>query len=586
MSLSGPATALIATRMSSKVAFLVWERAGLVPGAFSWRRARIRLFPKAGWVSRESRPWQAEVPRMGLILLDRKYLFEYDVGLWTFGSMQVLRDKQTKELVTCKTIPKSAVRNPDDVFTQLLALKQLQQETVSSVKDVLEDQSNFYVLSEKLAGNDVADWVVRVQEEGCWLQEQTVANYIRQTLIAVAHGHSFRIVHRDLRPSSLALTSQLPDASVKVCDIGLYSILDPSSETLQRNPGPYTAPEIRQGNGQLNPAAADVWSVGAIAHALLVGHPPDRSVEPLALGPAVLGVAAGLISRRPGSDVWSDRTSMSRDFVQLLLRQDGNRPTAACALQHPWLKGVVSLEAEHRIRGDDVQQRLICYMLAVLLVPSLLEYRDIYKLREAFDKADSDTDGFVGRPIAERILKERGLTAVTMALEVADVRGTGVYDIFSIIGAFFIATEFFAKEQQTSSLNELVNRMSSSFFLTFGPAPMLEDIRLKINQNGPCAIARDLETHAGVDYEEVFDSFPEDSPIDRSQLLESLAQSAGYGTLLKVDLDIDGADESDESWGERLHNFGLGLFASSLFQTCGMDKVGDRGFSRITATVW
>ncbi|CAK0788626.1 unnamed protein product [Prorocentrum cordatum] len=43
-------------------------------------------------------------------------------------------------------------------------------------------------------------------------------------------------------------------------------------------------------------------------------------------------------------DGWNDRTPLSRDFTQRLLRPAaGDRPTAAKALHHPWLKGLTPL---------------------------------------------------------------------------------------------------------------------------------------------------------------------------------------------------------------------------------------------------
>merc|ERR1719330_15701 len=124
--------------------------------------------------------------------------------------------------------------------------------------------------------------MVRVQEEGNWLQERVVAEYIRETLIALVHLHGNGQCHRDLRPSSLALTSKLPNAKVKLYDCGLAEIFDPLDE-VQRDFSPFGAPEVLAGRsypGRPPPGMpSDLWSVGAIAHQLLVGSAPPRLEE-------------------------------------------------------------------------------------------------------------------------------------------------------------------------------------------------------------------------------------------------------------------------------------------------------------------
>eukprot|EP00933_Yihiella_yeosuensis_P041806 TRINITY_DN36206_c0_g1_i1.p1 TRINITY_DN36206_c0_g1~~TRINITY_DN36206_c0_g1_i1.p1 ORF type:complete len:534 (-),score=97.01 TRINITY_DN36206_c0_g1_i1:86-1687(-) len=520
--------------------------------------------------------------------LDRKYHFEYDVGLWTFGTISVVKDRQTGKLMNCKTVPKSAVRNPDGVVSKLIALKEYTHENLCQVEDVIEDNHNFYILAESQPGNDVADWVLRVQEEGCWLQEQAVANYIRQTLIGIAHGHSLNLVHGDLRPSSLALTSKLPDAKVKVCDVGLAAILDPEFLTLTRTPGPYTAPELRQGSRRTQLSSADVWSVGAIAHALLVGQPPESDIGG---GDRSWSGVADLLSGRNSHESWAERSPQSRDFVQRLLAKIDDRPTAARALQHPWLKGVVSIEAERMVPGD-VQQKTVCYMMAVLLVPCLIEVHDMRKIYSAFQRTDQDMDGYVSRPFAEMILVEMGLNqGMSAALQVADVRSTGAFDYCSVVCAYLIAREYLSKVDRQSSdgdrnkdkkiATELVSTMASGFFQCFGGRPTQVDIRSVVSRGIQRHVAKEFEAQAGVDYDEVLECFPETRPLDgQDQLCECFAQSGGCGTPLRVDSDSDG--DSEVLWTERLSIDGLQNLFGSVFSTCGVSSGGRvNGLARI-----
>ncbi|CAK0868083.1 unnamed protein product [Prorocentrum cordatum] len=143
------------------------------------------------------------------------------------------------------------------------------------------------------------------------------------------------------RPSSLALTSKLPDASVLLCDLGLADALDPDGSSICWNANPYTAPELLPedgaGAGHAGPAA-DLWSLGAVAHALLVGHAPCQEA------PSWRGRGSHIEPRREGSS-WVERSALSYDFVRGLLKEADCRPTAAAALQHPWLRGFSDVQS-------------------------------------------------------------------------------------------------------------------------------------------------------------------------------------------------------------------------------------------------
>merc|ERR1719218_597351 len=150
------------------------------------------------------------------------------------------------KLRTCKTVPKSLVRNTGAELPQLKHLRQLAHGHICSVMDALEDRQNYYIFSEYLQGGELSDWAERL-DDNYVIQEQTCAAYIRQALIACVHAHSLGVVHGALLPSSLSLSSKMPDAHVKIADFGLASILDPDNNVLMRNRSRYTAPEILSG---------------------------------------------------------------------------------------------------------------------------------------------------------------------------------------------------------------------------------------------------------------------------------------------------------------------------------------------------
>jgi serine/threonine protein kinase len=469
-------------------------------------------------------------------VLGQRYEFEYDIGQWTFGSIAIVKQKHDKELRTCKTVPKCMVNSAPDVIRRLRGLQELQHPHIINVTEVQEDKANYYIITEFMQGGEISDWVERLMD-GYVVQEQTVAAYIRQLIGATMHSSSANIFHGALLPSSLWLSSKMPDAIVKVADFGLASILDPENTIAQRNRSPYTAPEIVTGEQGYVDNSSDMYSIGAIAHALLIGRAPGgfRSKEQM-FSSCFATAGSGI-----DGQLWAERSPTSRDFVFQLLAHWEDRLSAARALQHSWVKGVqpAGLATTEKSNSQEIQQKTLCYMLAVLMVPNLLPYRDFEQLQSNFNQNDSDGDGLAPLHIVQRILRGRCALkeAVDAAIKISDVHKSEILDLCSTACADLIAREFFAAGPTGQPLmgpfkaSDLAPRMLKRFFEVFGgrqPSVTLSSIRSKLRT----ATALEVEQVAGVQYEEVLAGFPDQGPIDSQMLSSLLIANGGRGTPL------------------------------------------------------
>ncbi|CAE8699071.1 unnamed protein product [Polarella glacialis] len=237
---------------------------------------------------------------------------------------------------------------------------------------------------------------------------------------------------------------------------------------IQQNPHQYTVPEVLRSSEPVKGGAVDMWSVGAIAHALLVGHGPSES-------------SRGFFGGSKDDESWSERSPLSRDFVQRLLRPHAaDRPTAAKALNHPWLKGITPLmNINTQVSADiarDLRYKTLCYTLTLVLLPVVVPYRDFDQLRVAFQQSDPDRDGFIPRSVGQRLLLSRCniAEAVTPALNIVDVGKTDTLDLAATACADLIIREFFASGPTSNPLvgpfgaTDLAPRLLKRFFEVFG----------------------------------------------------------------------------------------------------------------------
>jgi len=232
---------------------------------------------------------------------------------------------------------------------------------------------------------------------------------------------------------------------------------------------------------------------------------------------------------------------MSRDFALQLLAPWDERLSAARALQHSWVKGVqpAGLVANEQSNSKEIQQKTLCYTLAVLMVPNMLPYRDFEQLQSSFQHNDSDADGLVPHHTVQRILRGRCALkeAVDAAMKIVDVHKSDIFDLCSTACADLIAREFFAAGPTGQPLmgpfraSDLAPRMVKRFFEVFGgrqPCVTLSSLRSRLRT----ATAMEVERHAGVKYEEILVGFPNQGNVDSQILTSLLVANAGRGTPL------------------------------------------------------
>jgi serine/threonine-protein kinase len=135
--------------------------------------------------------------------------------------------------------------------------------------DVTEDGTTFIVM-DLLEGETLDDLRRR---RGGRLPLAEALSIADRLLDVLAAAHSIGIVHRDIKPQNVFITS---DGALKLLDFGIARVAEGSS-TLTQAGGmmgtpAFMSPEQARGRWQTVDARSDLWSVGATLFVLLSGH--------------------------------------------------------------------------------------------------------------------------------------------------------------------------------------------------------------------------------------------------------------------------------------------------------------------------
>lgn len=151
---------------------------------------------------------------------------------------------------------------------------------------MFSDDDAFYMVMELAAGGELYD---RLTMEGVFLEDYEVRDVLRETADALAYMHGVGIVHGDVKPENILLSTPAAGANggvqkeieKEVGRLGKALLADfGSSFRLPKSSGghgrrmvkaytaAYSAPEVVL-NGCLVDEKADVWSLGVIAYVMV-----------------------------------------------------------------------------------------------------------------------------------------------------------------------------------------------------------------------------------------------------------------------------------------------------------------------------
>ena len=265
-----------------------------------------------------------------------------ELGAGGMGRVYRARDLTLERTVALKTLAPQF--GSDAGFVQRFlkearAAARLNHPNIVQIYDFGQVGDTYYLAMEYVDGHSLGAYLKRGH-----FTERDAILVVRHACRALAVAHAEGLVHRDIKPDNLMLTSK---GEVKLVDLGIAKRVDEDQNLTQTGQAVgtphYISPEQIRGLRDID-ARADIYSLGATLYHLVTGHTPFRGTsgalvmsmhlaQPLAdprtyrpeLSEGICRVIRKTMAKER-AERYPDADSLDRDLYRL---QTGEMPEAA-----------------------------------------------------------------------------------------------------------------------------------------------------------------------------------------------------------------------------------------------------------------
>lgn len=191
------------------------------------------------------------------------------LGYGNFASVKLAEHCVTKVQVAIKIVKKADLNEESmcKMRKEIEVLKKIRHPNIVELYQVIENDKKICLVMEYCSGGELFDYLGKVKR----FSDNEARKKFRQIVSAIQYLHHNGIVHRDLKAENILLDDK---GNIKIADFGFADFCseDCLMDQFCGSP-PYAAPELFQGIKYIG-FKVDIWSLGVILFALLVGSYP------------------------------------------------------------------------------------------------------------------------------------------------------------------------------------------------------------------------------------------------------------------------------------------------------------------------
>ncbi|KAL0347353.1 UNVERIFIED_CONTAM: Serine/threonine-protein kinase ATG1c [Sesamum calycinum] len=214
------------------------------------------------------------------------YMVGKQIGAGSFSTVWHARHRvhgtevAIKEIVTARLSPKLQ----ESLKSEIFILKRVNHPNIIRLHDMIEEPGKMYIILEYCKGGDLSMYIQQTQGR---VPEATAKQFMQQLAEGLKVLRENNLIHRDLKPQNLLLSTDGDNCILKIADFGFASLTSAAQKLLFLLPDLYNLEALRKlyvvhhctwlqksCSSRKYDAKADLWSVGAILYQLVTGRTP------------------------------------------------------------------------------------------------------------------------------------------------------------------------------------------------------------------------------------------------------------------------------------------------------------------------
>ncbi|KAG1706886.1 Serine/threonine-protein kinase pkz1 [Phytophthora capsici] len=287
------------------------------------------------------------------VLQRHKWQLFDQIGAGAFGTVRLGMHEESGEVAAVKIVP---LENPNDkrsypsLEREISALKLVKalggHNSIIDLRDVYVEGRKLFLVTELARGGELFEHIVAFGS----FPESKARDVSREMASALSFLHRHGLVHKDVKPENILLSSRVVDHSsgiyrknnrhestslIKLADFGSAGPAGENTNLEDIGTAAYLPPELLTTG--ICTSACDMWALGCVLYIMLSGsHPfdldgmsPDHEVEHrIKSEPITFAFSA-----------WDNVSPDAKDLIsKLLVKDPAMRLTADQMMQHPWMR--------------------------------------------------------------------------------------------------------------------------------------------------------------------------------------------------------------------------------------------------------
>ncbi|XP_042314697.1 LOW QUALITY PROTEIN: striated muscle preferentially expressed protein kinase [Sceloporus undulatus] len=256
----------------------------------------------------------------------KPYTFLDERARGRFGVVRECKENATGKRFIAKIVPYEA-EGKQSVLQEYEILKSLHHEHLMALHEAYITPRYLVLIAENCTGKEILYHLV----DRFRYSEDDVVGYVIQILQGLEYLHGRRIIHLDLKPDNIIVSST---NSIKIIDFGSAQTYNP---LVLRQLGcrvgtlEYMAPEMVKGDPI--GSAADIWGMGVLTYIMLSGRSPFLEADPLEAESRILA------ARYDAFKLYPNVSQSAALFIRkVLCAHPWSRPTLKDCFANPWLQ--------------------------------------------------------------------------------------------------------------------------------------------------------------------------------------------------------------------------------------------------------